>query len=69
MQYINIGVESFVNDHFDGSRKRCSKTIKISESTLCKVIRGKSKPGLKLATQIIKFCETNNIDYHNYLKF
>ena len=59
----------FINDCFDGCRKACALELKISESTLCRVLLGKSKPGAKMMKSIIKYCTDNNKNINSYVDF
>lgn len=69
MSYVEIGLQKFIDDNFDGNRKCCSIEIKISESTLSRIIKGKSCPGIKVSSNIMKYCKMQNIDYSKYISY
>ncbi|MDD6794392.1 MAG: hypothetical protein PUE01_03115 [Clostridiaceae bacterium] len=62
------GMEKFIEEYFDGSRKNCALTLEISQSTLCRVINGSSIGGRKFLGKIINYCDMNNIDYKEFIR-
>ncbi|MGL4107012.1 hypothetical protein [Clostridium sp. LP20] len=60
-------MQKFIDEQFEGNRKACARKLDISESTICRIIKGDNKAGGKLITKIIKYCDENEVDYKEYL--
>lgn len=67
---INIEGErlkKFVDDYFEGNMRRCAITLNMSPSLICRVINGKNKPGLKLISRVIQYCDSKNLKHDQYV--
>jgi hypothetical protein len=57
----------FIEDNFDGNANKCALRLGVSPSTICRVVSGKSKPGLKLISQVIIYCNYKNLELEKYI--
>lgn len=54
---------------FDNNRKACAIELKLSESTISRILNGKARVGGKTLVSIIKYCNNKGIDYLEYTLF
>ena len=60
-------LKKFVDDYFEGNMSRCASALNVSPSIICRVINGKNKPGLKLISRVIQFCDSKNLKHDQYV--
>lgn len=67
---MNMSKESFkkfIDEEFDGGNNKCARGLDLSPSTVCRIANGASKAGLKVITNVMKYCNENNINYEKYV--
>lgn len=67
MHITGLGMERIVDEIFDGNRKNCSISVKISLSTISRLSGEKVNAGHKVMGRFIIYCEKNQIDYKEYI--
>ncbi|OOM06794.1 hypothetical protein [Clostridium saccharobutylicum] len=60
-------LEKFINDHFDGKHNECARGLNLAPSTVCRILSGNNKAGIKVITNVIKYCNEKDINYDMYI--
>ena len=66
---VNIeNLQKLIEEKFDNNKTRFAETIGISREYISKVVNEKeNKDSAKLCNAIILFCESNNLNYKDYI--
>lgn len=67
---MNINTEAFkklVEENFQGSCNKCSKALNVAPSTIWRVLHGNNNAGIKLLSNLMQYCNSNNINYEDYI--
>lgn len=67
---MNISTEDFikfVDSNFSGSCYKCAKALNVEPSTVWRVLNGRNSAGIKLLTSIMQYCNSNRLDYNDYI--
>lgn len=63
------GLKKLVDDHFEGNMNTCARVLDVAPSTIWRVVKGNSTPGIKLISRITHYCKRKNIDSSKYIFF
>lgn len=68
---MEINIEAFMQllkDRFENNQAKMARVLGFSRYQLNAVIKGKGKnAGKKIIGAIIKYCDINELDFHNYI--
>lgn len=66
---VNIQkVEELIKEKFNNNKTKFAETIGISREYVSKLLNDKNdKDSAKICNAIILFCESNNLDYKDYI--
>ena len=68
---MEINMEAFIKlleDRFDNNQAKMARIMKISRYQLNTIINNNGKKaGKKIIAAILKYCDTNELDFHNYI--
>jgi hypothetical protein len=67
---MHVNTERFsklVETKFSGSCNKCAKELKVAPSTVWRVVKGDSKAGLKLLTNLMQYCNKHNLNYYGFI--
>lgn len=68
---MEVNVENLIKlieEKFDNNKTKFAETIGISREYLSQLINGKEeKASAKICNAIILYCESNNLDYKEYI--
>lgn len=67
---MNINPETFsqlLENKFKGSFGKCAKELNVAPSTVWRVIKGNNRAGIKLLTNLMQYCNKNNLNYIDYI--
>lgn len=67
---MDINTEAFskfVQANFNGSCSKCAKALDVAPSTVWRVMKGNSKAGIKLMTNLMQYCNSNKLNYNDYI--
>lgn len=66
---VNIQkLEELIRQKFDNNKTKFAETIGISREYVSKLLNGKKdNDSAKICNAIILYCETNNLDYKDYI--
>lgn len=67
MKTTKEAIKKLVDEQFDGNFNKCARNLDLAPSTICRVANGNSQAGIKVITNIIKYCNNKNIDYERYV--
>lgn len=59
--------KKFIDDEFAGNHNKCAQGLGLAPSTVCRIVNGSSKPGIKAITNLVKYCKDKNINYEMYI--
>lgn len=59
--------EKLINEHFEGNLHKCARGLDLAPSTVCRIVNGTGKAGIKAITNVMKYCNENNINYQKYV--
>lgn len=62
-------LKRFIDEHFEGKHNKCARGLGLAPSTVCRILNGTSKAGIKAITNVVKYCNENNINYDSYIFF
>lgn len=62
-------VKKLVDEQFDGNYNKCAKNLDVAPSTIGRIANGTGGAGIKVITNIIKYCNEKNINYDRYIFF
>ncbi|MCI8481816.1 MAG: hypothetical protein HFJ27_01690 [Clostridia bacterium] len=61
-------IEELIKEKFNNNKSKFAKTIGISREYITNLINGKKEgDSAKICNAIILFCESNNLDYKEYI--
>lgn len=60
--------KKFIEKYFNGNLTRCAKAINVNNSTISRICRKESNPGLNFVKKVIEYCAENGIEYSNFLQ-
>lgn len=68
---MEINLDAFkqlLEERFDGNQAKMSRVLGVSRYQLNTVLNNNGKcAGKKVFSSIIKYCETNELDFHKYI--
>jgi len=67
---VNIKRDGFLKlleKDFQGNCAKCARALNVNTSTVCRVINGNSKGGIKLLTKLMQYCKSNDISYEDII--
>lgn len=66
---VNIGnLQKLIEEKFDNNKTKFAETIGISREYISKILNEKeNNDSSKLCNAIILFCESNNLNYKDYI--
>lgn len=67
MNTTQEAIKKLVNEQFDGNYNKCARSLDVSPSTIWRIANGTSGGGIKVITNIIKYCNKKNIKYDKYI--
>ncbi len=70
--YMDMPKEAFkklINEHFEGNLHECARNLDLAPSTVCRIVNGNGKAGMKAITSVMKYCNEKNINYESYIFF
>ena len=65
-----IRQEAFINlieTKFNGNYHECARALNINSSTVWRVAKGSSSAGLKMLTKLMQYCNSNNLNYKEFI--
>ena len=70
---MEINIEALINllkDRFEGNQAKMARVFGISRYQLNTILKMNGKcAGKKIIGSIIKYCDTNELDFHEYIFF
>lgn len=67
MNITKESVKKFVDEQFDGNFNKCARNLDLAPSTIWRIANGNGKAGIKVITNIIKYCDDKKINYRKYI--
>ena len=66
---INMeAIKQLLEDRFDGNQAKMARVLKINRYQLNTIINNNGKKaGKKIITAILKYCDTNELDFHKFI--
>lgn len=61
--------KNFINEQFEGNQNQCARSLCLAPSTVCRIVNGTGKAGMKAITNVIKYCNEKDINYDKYIIF
>ena len=59
--------KKFIEEQFEGNYNKCARSLELAPSTIWRIANGNGGPGIKVVTNIIKYCKRKNIKYDKYI--
>lgn len=59
--------KKFINEQFEGNQNQCARSLDLAPSTVCRIVNGTGKPGIKAITNVMKYCHEKDINYAKYI--
>lgn len=69
MNTTKEAIQQLVEEQFDGNYNKCARTLELAPSTIWRIANGNCSAGIKVITNIIKYCNQKNIKYEKYISF
>lgn len=67
MEMSKEGLKKFINEHFDDKNNQCARSLGLAPSTVSRIVNGTNKAGIKVITNVIKYCNEKDIKYDEYI--
>ncbi len=64
-----VEFEKLLNEKFEKNYTRCSEALNINVSTISRIMSNENKPGTKFFTNLVNYCNKNNLNYNNFILF
>jgi len=67
MNTTKEAIKKLVDEQFDGNFNKCARNLELAPSTIWRIVNGSGKAGIKVITNVIKYCNEKDINYERYI--
>ena len=67
MNTTQEAVKKLVDEQFDGNYNKCARILDLAPSTVWRIANGTGDAGIKVITNVMKYCNEKDINYERYI--